>query len=124
MSASSFGFEELTFKELLPKLGLTFLLMNTSIFLIDWFIYMCNTFVHAVLSATGGLGQAWILNAFDPAALLGGQTALITLIFVFIFILLAAILLLFYLILVTRATFSLRTSRCTIALRTLHALSS
>ncbi|MFA6492594.1 MAG: hypothetical protein WCV58_00390 [Patescibacteria group bacterium] len=96
MSASSFGFEELSLKELLPKIGLSFLLANTSIFLIDWFIKLCQVLIHAVLGATGGLGQAWILNAFDPAALLSGTTALITLIFLVIFIVLAVVLLLFY----------------------------
>jgi len=35
MSASTFGFEELTLKEILPRIGLAFLLANTSIFLID-----------------------------------------------------------------------------------------
>lgn len=52
--------------------------------------------IHAVLNATGGLGQAWIMNAFDPAALLTGTTALITLIFMVVFIVLAVVLLLFY----------------------------
>jgi Co/Zn/Cd efflux system component len=52
--------------------------------------------VNAVLHATGGLGQAWILNAFDPAALLSGTTALITLIFIIVFVVLASVLLLFY----------------------------
>lgn len=96
MSASSFGFEELTLKELLPKLIVIFLIANSSIFLIDWFIYLCQTMVHTVLDATGGINGAWIMNAFDPAALLSGTTALITLIFVIIFILLAVVLLLFY----------------------------
>jgi len=96
MSASSFGFEELELKELLPRIGLAFLAANTSIFLIDWIIALCQTLVQAVLNSTGGLGQAWIINAFDPATVLSGQTALITLIFVVIFILLAVVLLLFY----------------------------
>ncbi|MEI8143815.1 MAG: hypothetical protein WCG48_04370 [Candidatus Berkelbacteria bacterium] len=96
MAASSFGFEELTLKELLPKIGLAFLGANTSIFLIDWIIQLCQTLVSAVLHASGGIGQAWIINAFDPATLLSGQTAIVTLIFVVIFILLAAVLLLFY----------------------------
>jgi hypothetical protein len=96
MSASSFGFEELTLKELLPRIGLAFLGANTSLIFIDWIITLCQTLVHAVLNATGGLGQAWILNAFDPATLLSGQTAMVTLIFVVIFILLTAVLLLFY----------------------------
>lgn len=96
MSASSFGFEEFNLKELLPRIGLAFLLANTSIFFIDWIIALCQTLIHAVLNATGGLGQAWILNAFDPAAILSGGTLLITLIFMVVFLLLAIVLLLFY----------------------------
>jgi hypothetical protein len=96
MSASSLGFDELSLKELFPRIGVAFLIANTSIFLIDWIIALCNTLIHAVLSATGGIGQAWILNAFDPAALISGQTSLITLIFMIIFIVLAVTLLLFY----------------------------
>lgn len=96
MSASSFGFEDVPLKELLPKIGLAFLLANTSIFWIDWVIELCQTLVNAVLNATGGLSSAWIINAFDPAALLSGTTALITLIFAIIFILLAVVLLIFY----------------------------
>lgn len=96
MSASTFGFEETSLKQLLPRIGLAFLLANMSIFLIDWVVQLCQVMVHAVLNATGGLGQAWILNAFSPAGLLSGTTALITLIFVIVFVLLAVILLLFY----------------------------
>lgn len=96
MSASTFGFEEVSLKELMPRIGLSFLVANTSIFLIDWIIVLCQTLIHAVLNATGGLGQAWILNAFDPVALVSGSTALITLIFMIIFVVLAIVLLLFY----------------------------
>jgi hypothetical protein len=96
MSASTFGFEEISLKELLPRIGLAFLVANTSIFLIDWIILLCQTLVHAVLNGTGGLGSAWILNAFDPAALASGTTLLITLIFMIIFMVLSAVLLLFY----------------------------
>lgn len=96
MSASTFGFEDVPLKELLPKIGLAFLLANTSIFWIDWVIELCQTLVNAVLNATGGISSAWILNAFDPAALLSGTTALITLIFAIIFILLSVVLLIFY----------------------------
>ena len=96
MSASTFGFEELSVKQLMPRIGLAFLVANTSIFLIDWIIVLCQTLIHAVLNATGGLGQAWILNAFDPVALVSGSTALITLIFMIIFVVLAIVLLLFY----------------------------
>lgn len=96
MSASTFGFEEVSLKELFPRIGLAFLMANTSIFLIDWVILLCQTLVNAVLSATGGIGHAWILNAFDPASIVSGSTLLITLIFMVIFLFLAVILLLFY----------------------------
>lgn len=96
MSASTFGFEELTLKEIWPKIALAFLLANTSIFWIDWVIELNQTLVNAVLQATGGLGNAWIVDAFSPAALLSGQTALITLIFAVVFVLLAVVLLIFY----------------------------
>jgi hypothetical protein len=96
MSTSTFGFEELSLKEIWPKVTLAFVGANTSIFLIDWIIQLCQVIVNAVLHATGGLGGAWILNAFDPAALLTNSTALITLIFIVIFVILAAVLLLFY----------------------------
>jgi hypothetical protein len=69
---------------------------NTSIFIIDWLIQFCQVLVNAVLHATGGLGQAWILNAFNPAAIVSGTTALVTLIFMVIFVLLSIVLLLFY----------------------------
>ncbi len=96
MSASTFGFEELTLKELLPKIALAFVGANTSIFLIDWIVSLCQTLVHAVLNATGGLGQAWILSAFDPAVLVSGTTNVVTLIFMVVFVVLAAVLLLLY----------------------------
>lgn len=96
MSSSAFGFEELSLKELLPRIGLAFLLANTSIFWIDWLISLCQTLIHAVINATGGIEHAWILNAFDPATLVSGTTAIVTLIFMVIFVFLAVVLLLFY----------------------------
>ncbi len=96
MSSSTFGLEEMTLKEIWPKIAIAFVGANTSIFLIDWIIQLCQVLVNAVLNATGGLGQAWILNAFDPAALTSGTTAMITLIFIIVFVILASALLLFY----------------------------
>lgn len=96
MSASTFGFEEIELRQILPKLGLSFLGANTSIFLIDWAIKLCNVLVNVVLNATGGLNQAWIANAFDPANASIVETAFITLIFMILFVILAVVLLLFY----------------------------
>lgn len=96
MSASTFGFEEIELKDVLPKVGLAFLGANTSIFMIDWVIKLNNTLVNVVLNATGGLNQAWIANAFDPANLSLDQIAFITLIFMILFVILSIVLLLFY----------------------------
>lgn len=96
MSASTFGFEEIELRQILPKLGLSFLGANTSIFLIDWAIKLCNVLVNVVFNATGGLNQAWIANAFDPANASIAETAFITLIFMILFVILAVVLLLFY----------------------------
>lgn len=96
MSASSFGFDELELKQLLPRIGLAFLGANTSIFMIEWLVKLINTLISAVLGATGGLNEAWIVNAFDPASLSLDQIAFITLIFMLLFVMLAVVLLLFY----------------------------
>lgn len=96
MSASTFGFEEIEFKHLLPRIGLAFLGANMSIFLADWVITSCNAITQALLHATGGIDKAWVLNAFDPSSLVAGSTGLITLIFMILFVILAIVLLLFY----------------------------
>jgi hypothetical protein len=96
MSASTFGFEELELKQLLPRIGLAFLGANTSIFIIDWIVKLLNVLVSAILHATGGLNQVWLANAFNPASLSTDQIALITLIFMILFLILAVVLLLFY----------------------------
>ena len=67
-----------------------------SIFLADWIVLSCNTLVKALLNATGGINQAWISNAFDPSALVTGGTLIITPIFMILFLILAIVLLLFY----------------------------
>lgn len=96
MAASSFGFEEIEFKHLLPRIGLAFLGANMSIFLCDWIVLSCNTLIKAVLNATGGLNSAWIQNAFTPASIVTNSTPLITFIFMILFIIVAIVLLLFY----------------------------
>ena len=97
MSASTLGFDEIEFKHLLPRIGLAFLGANTSIFLVDWVVQLCNTLVNALLATTGGLTNAWVLNSVDPMKLVEGESfALITLIFMLLFIILIVVLLLFY----------------------------
>ena len=53
MSASSFGFDEVEVKHLLPRIALIFLLMNTSIFLIDGIIGLSNVLISAVNQVSG-----------------------------------------------------------------------
>jgi hypothetical protein len=48
MSFSTFGFDELDIKQVLPQMALIFLLMNTSIFAIDGLIGLSNGMIHAL----------------------------------------------------------------------------
>ena len=96
MSASSFGYDEIEFKHILPKIALSFIGANSSIFLVDWVISLCNTMVNALLATTGGLDKAWVLNAGDLLQIINGNAQIITLLFMFIFVILAALLVFFY----------------------------
>jgi len=53
MGASTFGFDEIEFKHLLPRIGLMFLLANVSIFAIDGIIELSNAMIHAITVASG-----------------------------------------------------------------------
>lgn len=96
MSASTFGFEEIEFKHLLPRIGLAFLGANTSLFLADYVVKAGNALVTGVISATGGLNHAWITNAITITNLTNGTAPLIILIFLLIFLIVAIVLLLMY----------------------------
>jgi hypothetical protein len=96
MSASTFGFEEIEFKHLLPKLGLAFLGANVSLFLADYSIQASNALVSGVISATGGLNHAWITNAVTVSSLTNGTAPFIILIFLLIFLIISIVLLLMY----------------------------
>lgn len=96
MSASTFGFEEVELRQLLPKLGLAFLGANVSLFLADYAIVTCNALVTGVLNSTGGLNHAWIINAITLTGATLGTTPLIILFFLVIFLILSIVLLLMY----------------------------
>ncbi len=96
MSASTFGFDEIELKQLLPRIGLAFLGANISLFLADYVIITCNALVKTVLNSTGGLNQAWIVDAINPATLITGTTPLITLIFMILFLIVSIVLLFMY----------------------------
>ncbi|NLH46434.1 MAG: hypothetical protein GX451_09965 [Acholeplasmataceae bacterium] len=96
MSASTFGFEEIEFKHLLPRIGLAFLGANVSLFLADYTIKASNALVSGVISATGGLNHAWISNAVTISSITNGTAPFIILIFLLIFLIVAIVLLLMY----------------------------
>lgn len=96
MSASTFGYEEVELKQLLPKIGLAFLGANISLFLADYVIITCNALVKAVLGATGGLNHAWVLDAVNPTTFITGTTPLITLVFLILFLIVSIVLLLMF----------------------------
>lgn len=96
MSAATFGFEEIEFKHLLPRIGLAFLGANTSLFLADYVVKASNAMVTGLLSATGGLNHAWITNAITINNVTNGSAPLITLIFLLIFLVVSIVLLFMY----------------------------
>jgi signal transduction histidine kinase len=96
MSASTFGFEEVDFKQLLPRIAIAFLGANVSLFLADYAVKTSNALVSAVISSTGGLNRAWIENAITIENLTNGYIPLITLIFMLLFLIVSIVLLLMY----------------------------
>ena len=58
MSASSYGFDGVEVKHLLPRIVLIFLLMNTSIFLIDGIINLSNVLI-SVVNQVSGASTVW-----------------------------------------------------------------
>jgi hypothetical protein len=93
MSASTFGFEEIDIKHLLPRIGLIFLLMNTSIFIIDSFIELSNVLIVAV-GHIGGGSTAWstLTSVVQDA---GGQSVAALLVML-VFLIFSVILLVYY----------------------------
>ncbi len=96
MSAGALGFEEIELRHLLPRIGLAFLAANVSLFLANYVIITSNMLTKAVLDSTGGLTNAWVVNAINPSTFASGNTPLITLVFLVIFLIVSIVLLLLY----------------------------
>jgi len=96
MSAGALGFEEIELRHLLPRIGIAFLCANVSLFLANYVIITSNMLTKAVLDATGGLTNAWVVNAINPSTFASGNTPLITLVFLVIFLVVSIVLLLLY----------------------------
>ena len=93
MSASTFGFEEIEFKHLLPRIGLIFLLMNTSIFFIDGIIALSNALITAVGKVSGATSVWGTLTEVVKQS--GGQ-GLGALLMMITFLIFSVILLVYY----------------------------
>lgn len=93
MSAASFGFDEIEFKHFLPRIGLVFLLINTGIFLIDGIIELSNALITAVTKISGASSVWDTLTSVVKDA--GGQ-GLAGLLMMLAFLVLAVILLVYY----------------------------
>lgn len=93
MSASTFGLDEIEFKHLLPRIALIFLLLNTSIFIIDGVIALSNALITAV-DAVGGSSSVWetLTKVVNES---GGQGVAALLVMV-VFIIFSVILLVYY----------------------------
>jgi hypothetical protein len=93
MSATSFGFDEIEFKHLLPRIGLIFLLLNSSIFLIDGIIELSNVLITAI-GKVGGASSVWLTltEVFKEAS---GQS-LAALLIMLAFLIFSVILLVYY----------------------------
>jgi hypothetical protein len=93
MSAATFGFDEVEFKHLLPRIGLIFLLVNSSIFAVDGVIELSNAMIRAI-NAAGPSNSVWdVLTTVVKQA--GGQGVAALLIMV-AFLIFAVILLVYY----------------------------
>ena len=93
MSASSFGFEEVELKQLWPKIALVFVLLHTSIFIIDGVIELSNVLINAISQVSGSTSVWDVLTKVVKEA--GGQ-GLAALLMMLAFLIFAVILLVYY----------------------------
>ena len=93
MSASTFGLDEIEFKHLLPRLALIFLLLNTSIFIIDGFIGLSNVLINAV-GQIGGSTSVW--DSLTSVVKDSGGQGIAALLIMIVFVIFSFILLIYY----------------------------
>lgn len=93
MSASAFGFDEIEFKHLLPRIGLIFLLMNTSIFFIDGIIAVSNALITAV-GKVSGASTVW--STLTEVVKQAGGQGLAALLMMMVFLIFSVVLLIYY----------------------------
>lgn len=96
MSAPTFGFDEVELKQVLPRIGLSFLGSNISLYLVDYIIKTNNVLISAIINATGGLAHAWVVDAITFPNTLSTNAKLVTFLFFILFLIVAIVLLLLY----------------------------
>lgn len=92
MGASTFGFDDIEFKHLLPRFVLIFLLMNTSIFAIDGVIEVSNAMIRAINDT--GAGSVW--TTLTNVAKQSGGLGVASLLIMIAFLIFSVILLVYY----------------------------
>jgi len=93
MSSASLGLEEVEFKHLLPQLGAVFLLMNSSIFILDTIIGISNGMIDAIRAGFGSISVWQTLISITQKSTSLGLAALLIMI---VFTIMAVILLIYY----------------------------
>lgn len=93
MSASTFGLDEIEFKHLLPRVALIFLLLNTSVFIIDGVIALSNALITAV-GAVGGSSSVW--ETLTKVVGDSGGQGVAALLVMLVFLIFSVILLVYY----------------------------
>ena len=93
MNFSVFGFEEINIRQLLPKLGLVFLLINTSIFAIDAIISLSNGMIAALKA---GFSSLTVWDSLKAVVDQQGGLGLAGLLLMIVFVVLTVVLLVYY----------------------------
>jgi hypothetical protein len=93
MSATSLGLNEVNFKHILPQLGLAFLLMNSSIFVIDTIIGLSNGMIDAIHAGFGDISVWQTLISVTQQA---GGLSFAALLIMIVFVIMSVILLVYY----------------------------
>lgn len=94
MSANVFGYEELSIRHLLPRIGLIFVLMNSSIFAIDVIIGLANAIVNAFRAGIPTTDLWKTLSTLTDA--LSGNQGIITLLLMVVMAIFGVILYVYY----------------------------
>jgi hypothetical protein len=93
MSATSLGLSEVNLKQVLPQLGLAFLLMNSSIFAIDTIIGLSNGMIDALRA---GFGNTPVWQTLILITNQAGGLGLAALLIMIVFVIMSVILLVYY----------------------------